>query len=158
AAKTLIVSANTPDTTPPDTSFGTVTTGSSSSFSFFSTETPSTFQCRLDTPSGVGAYQACTSPVTYTGLAPGNYTFLVRAIDSAGNAAPSPASRASTVASPPPPAPVISSPAENAWVASASSILSGTAVAGTAITIFEGAVTRATTTADLTGAWSAVVS
>jgi hypothetical protein len=83
------------DQTPPDTS---ITTGIGSgvlsgtgtqTFSFTSTETGSTFQCRIDG----GSYSGCTSPYTYTGLVDGYHTFEVRAIDIASNIDPTPASR-----------------------------------------------------------------
>jgi predicted phage tail protein len=44
------------------------------------------YECRLDGPGGsTGSWAACTSPRAYTSLADGEYTFHVRAIDSAGN-------------------------------------------------------------------------
>jgi hypothetical protein len=60
-----------------------------------------TFQCRLDGPAGPGTYDPCVSPRTYTGLAPGQYTFLVRSVDGAGNPSGTPASRSFTVATTP---------------------------------------------------------
>jgi IgA Peptidase M64 len=52
------------------------------SFQFASSESNSTFQCKLD----ANAYAPCTSPKTYANLLPGRHTFQVTAIDSAGNA------------------------------------------------------------------------
>ncbi len=56
-------------------------------FSFIANEANPRFQCRLDE----GAFSACTSPTTYTGLATGTHSFAVRAIDLAGNVDGSPA-------------------------------------------------------------------
>jgi tripartite motif-containing protein 71 len=76
----------TVDTTPPDV---TITDNPPSwslspdaTFKFKSTLDPSaTFQCHLDNLSP----SACVSPMTYTGLAPGQHTFYVRGIDSLNN-------------------------------------------------------------------------
>jgi hypothetical protein len=46
------------------------------------------FLCRLDG----GAWSACTSPKSYTGLGAGSHTFEVRAVDAASNEDPVPAS------------------------------------------------------------------
>ena len=58
----------TVDATAPDTSITSGPTGSvasnAASFGFSSTETGSTFECKLD----AGAYAACTSPKAYSGL------------------------------------------------------------------------------------------
>jgi hypothetical protein len=87
----------TPDTTPPDTSItsgpsGTTTTNSAS-FSLSSSESNSTYECRLNG----AAWAGCASPKAYSNLANGSYTFDVRATDSAGNVDPSPASRSFAV-------------------------------------------------------------
>ena len=64
---------------------------SSATFEFNSNEAGS-FVCSLN---GVAA--SCGSPKQYTGLSPGDYTFTVRALDTAGNADASPAVRTWTV-------------------------------------------------------------
>jgi hypothetical protein len=99
-----------PDATPPGTSISSgpsaSTTSTSASFAFTATQAGSTFECKLD----AGAYAACTSPKTYSGLSFGSHTFSVRAIDPAGNADATPATQTWTIApgedpgQPPPPA------------------------------------------------------
>ena len=96
----------TVDATPPDTSLtsgpgaGSVVTASTVTFGFSATEAGSTFQCRLY-PAGTTptAFAACSGPATHTasGLADGGYRFEVRAVDTAGNADASPATRDFTV-------------------------------------------------------------
>jgi hypothetical protein len=94
--------APAPDTTAPDTTItsgptGTIT-ATSGAFAFTSSESGSSFQCRLDT----GGWAACTSPKSYTGLSAGGHTVAVRATDGAGNVDASPASRTFTIATAPP--------------------------------------------------------
>ncbi|CAN5874336.1 hypothetical protein BH18ACT11_BH18ACT11_00830 [soil metagenome] len=82
-----------PDTTPPETTINSGPSGTvrsaSASFTFSSSETGSTFECRLDN----GAYAPCTSPKNYTNLSKGSHTFNVRAKDGAGNVDATPATR-----------------------------------------------------------------
>ena len=87
----------TVDTGAPDTSIGSgpagPTASASAAFAFTATEAGSTFQCKLDD----GAWAACTSPRSLTGLTQGAHTFRVRSIDPAGNVDPTEAVRAWTV-------------------------------------------------------------
>ncbi len=62
--------------TPPNPSASTGAT-----FAFADGEAGVGFQCSLDS----AAFAACTSPKLYAGLANGNHSFAVRAVDAAGN-------------------------------------------------------------------------
>jgi hypothetical protein len=101
----------TVDATPPDTTILSGPTGVISvtgvTFTFTSTETSSTFQCRLNT----GSFVSCSSPYTITGLTDGAQTFEVRAIDGVGNVDPTPATRSWTVDTQPPETTITSGPA-----------------------------------------------
>ena len=66
---------------------------SSASLAFSSSESGSSFECKLDD----GPWQACTSPRALTGLADGDHTLRVRALDTAGNADQTEATRSWTV-------------------------------------------------------------
>jgi CSLREA domain-containing protein len=84
------------DSQPPNTTISSATVSRAdhrATFAFSSTETGSKFECRLDSQ----PFGSCTSPRTYTGLAAGSHSFRVRAVDRAGNADPTPASRAFTI-------------------------------------------------------------
>lgn len=84
------------DLTAPDTAVsGTsgLINWNTAFFEFSSGDTGARFECKLDD----GAWQACASPAFHGGLSEGAHTFQVRAIDSAGNADASPASRTWTV-------------------------------------------------------------
>jgi len=120
------------DTTPPDTSITSApsgsTTSTSASVAFSSSESGSTFECRLDG----GAWSACTSPKVYSGLGVGSHTVDVRATDQAGNTDRSPASASWTVsAQDPAPDP---SPAGTTTSAAALTTVAAPATPQTAIT------------------------
>ena len=84
------------DTTPPNTTISSgpsdPTTSTSASFAFSSSESGSTFECKLDS----GTYAGCTSPKSYSGLRIGQHTFSVRATDAAATPTP-PATRTWTI-------------------------------------------------------------
>jgi hypothetical protein len=87
------------DTVAPATTLvsgpsGTVSSGAAS-FRFSANEA-STFECQVDS----GAWMACVSPKSYSGLAEGGHTFRVRGTDRAGNVDGSPAVRSWTVSFP----------------------------------------------------------
>lgn len=76
------------------------TTGRSARFTFTEAMDVTT-SCRLSVAgAGTGAWERCTSPVTYADLAPGSYRFEVRAADLAGNVQPVPASHSWVIDSP----------------------------------------------------------
>jgi CSLREA domain-containing protein len=89
-----------PDETAPDTTIDSgpdlTTVSTDATFTFSSDEDGVTFECSLDGD----PFEACTSPAEYSGLAVGDRTFAVRAVDAAGNVDPTPATYAWTVALP----------------------------------------------------------
>ena len=93
ASQSWTVDATAPDTTITGGPEG-LTAGASPTFTYLSTESGSTFECALDT----AAFEGCPGGGrAYPSLAQGPHTFSVRAIDAAGGADPSPATRAFTV-------------------------------------------------------------
>src|SRR5689334_12489409 len=79
------------------------TSQTTASFSFVSSESGSTFACKLDAAS----WASCGSPKTYSGLGMGKHNFAVRATDAAGYTDATPANvtwtvQAPTVQQPPP--------------------------------------------------------
>ena len=88
---------NGPDTDPPDTTISSgppsLTSSQAATFAFTADEAGSTFECSLDG----GAFAACTSPASYTGLADGPHTFDVQATDTSLNSDSTPDSASWTV-------------------------------------------------------------
>ena len=94
--------AFTIDTAAPQTQIDSGPQGPTSnndpSFSFSSSESNSSFECRLDGPgSATGSFSACSTPKSYTDLADGAYTLQVRATDSVQNTDGTAATRSFTV-------------------------------------------------------------
>src|SRR5262249_17613180 len=75
-----------------------LTMSTTATFAFHSTESGSSFQCRLDGES----FSPCSSPKGYSGLSDGSHTFQVRATDEAGNTDQTPAVFTWTVDTTPP--------------------------------------------------------
>jgi RNA polymerase sigma factor (sigma-70 family) len=81
-----VVDESAPNTTITDHP-GVNSNDSSPTFRFRSSESGSSFECRLDS----GSWKACSSPKTYNDLANGHHVFRVRARDASGNVDASPA-------------------------------------------------------------------
>jgi hypothetical protein len=85
------------DTTPPNTSIVSgpagATTSTTANFNFSSSESGSSFECKLDS----GTWDSCGASESFTSLGLGGHTVAVRAVDSAGNIDPTPATRGWTV-------------------------------------------------------------
>jgi hypothetical protein len=98
-------SSGTRDRTAPETTIASgpaaTTTATDATLAFASSESGSTFSCKLD----AGRWSRCRPPRSYTGLAVGGHQFAVRATDKAGNVDTTPAAWSwSVVVVPPPPA------------------------------------------------------
>ena len=99
----------------------------------FSSEPGAAFQCRLD----AAAFSACTWPQSYTpALADGPHTFEVRAVDQAGNADPTPASRSFTVDTQAPAAPSLAATSPASPANNNSPKVQGSAEAGSVVQIY----------------------
>jgi large repetitive protein len=97
-SNTSVVANREVDNTAPNTSIDSSPNNPSNNttptFNFSSTESGSSFQCRLDG----GSWSACTSPFTLSpALGAGSHTFDVRATDLAGNTDASPATYTWTI-------------------------------------------------------------
>lgn len=82
-SRTFTVDRTAP-TLPTLTSVPPAEDDASATFTFSHPESTAVFECRLDG----GAWTACTSPRSYSGLAHGSHTVNVRAVDLAGNVGP----------------------------------------------------------------------
>jgi large repetitive protein len=146
--------AVTVDTVAPETSIesgpNNPTQFTTATFAFSSTESPSTFECRLDDE----GFAPCQSPRHYDPVAPGTHTFQVRAADAAGNVDPTPASWTWTLDPQVPRAPVLTAPEDGTHTSSTAVTVAGTAEAGVTVEVFDGQQSAGSTTADAAGAWS----
>ncbi|MCP3145283.1 Ig-like domain-containing protein, partial [Pyxidicoccus xibeiensis] len=142
------------DTTEPDTLIDSgpalVTSATSATFEFSANELGATYECSVDG----AAFVACTDPVTFNGFAEGNHTLAVRAVDTAGNVDPTPATYAWTVDLTPTPAPVIVTPANGAVLDSGIVTITGTATDATSVTLTLDGVTYGPIPVDGAGNWS----
>jgi uncharacterized repeat protein (TIGR01451 family) len=88
ASNTWVIDTLAPDTTLVSLD-GNPTNDNTTDFTFSSSESGSTFECRVDG----GAWAPCTSPYATAALADGSHTLEVRATDRAGNTDTTPAAR-----------------------------------------------------------------
>jgi hypothetical protein len=97
---------------PPETTIlsgpEATTESTSATFTFSSDQPGATFECRLDDAPG---FTPCASGITYTGLTLDEHELLVRAVDSAGNADPTPAEHSWEIGDIPPAVTIESGPA-----------------------------------------------
>jgi hypothetical protein len=97
---TAATASFTIDTTAPDTTITAGPAGSTTdptaTVTFSSDGSGSSFECQVD----AGEFASCVSPFVTQSLAAGVHTIAVRALDAAGNADPTPATRTFTVALP----------------------------------------------------------
>lgn len=142
------------DATPPNTSITANPTANSNSaapsFSFSATESPSTFECRLDT----GAWEACSSSKAYSGVPAGAHVFQVRASDQYGNVDATPATYSWNIDTAAPPPPVISVPSTDIFTNDSTPSVSGSAEPNTLVRVYDGAVQIGTANVNSSGAWA----
>jgi hypothetical protein len=148
----------TVDTAAPETSIesgpNNPTSRTTASFAFSSSESPSSFECRLDDED----FTPCESPRSYGPVAPGTHTFHVRATDAAGNVDATAATWTWTVDLALPRAPVLTAPEDGSYSALTTVTVAGTAEPGVTVEVFDAGAAAETTTADANGDWSVAVS
>jgi hypothetical protein len=103
------VTPDAPDTVAPETILGSAPSAlinrRTATFEF-SSEPGARFECRLD----AAPFAPCPSASPLAGIRDGRHTFAVRAIDAAGNADPTPATKQFTVDATPPDTRITSKP------------------------------------------------
>ncbi|MDP3154170.1 MAG: Ig-like domain-containing protein [Archangium sp.] len=127
---------------------GTVSS-TSAGFAFTSTLVGATFECSLDG----AAFVACSTPVTFSGLASGSHTLEVRAVDGA-NVDTTPATRTWIIDATAPIAPTVTTPIDQATIRTRTPRYSGTAEPGSTVIVSVDDRQVCTTIADANGAWS----
>jgi CSLREA domain-containing protein len=152
----------TVDTTAPDTTITTtppsLSNSSNAMFAFTGSDPVSggvasgvaSYECALDG----GAFVACSSPQSLTGLADGLHTFYVRAVDAAGNVDATPASYTWTIDTIAPAAPVVTTPANGSLTSNPQPPVTGTAEPNSTVKVYLDGSVVSTTTADAGGNWS----
>ncbi len=150
ASSTFTVDSTRPNTTIEEKP-ELLTRATTAHFTFSADKAGSTFECKLDE----GDWEPCSSPMDYSNLGHGPHTFQVRATDLLGNKELEPASYSWTVDLQAPVAPAITSPKPNEVLTTNVPTYTGTAEAGSSVTVTVDNIFLCTTTADaLTGAWS----
>ncbi|HEX5752830.1 MAG TPA: kelch repeat-containing protein [Archangium sp.] len=142
------------DSTAPDTSLSTVPPLQAreprADFSLSSPDTDTvSYECGLDE----APFVPCSSTPSFERLPDGTHTLAVRAIDASGNADTSPAIHSWTVDTMAPAAPLLRTPTLDATVRTLMPTFSGTAEAGSTVTVFVDGRQEGMATAT-EGAWS----
>lgn len=127
---------------------GTVSS-TSAGFAFTSTLVGASFECSLDG----AAFVACSTPVTFSGLASGSHTLEVRAVDGA-NVDTTPATRTWIIDASAPVAPVVTTPVDQSTIRTRTPRYSGTAEPGSTVIVSVDDRQVCTAIADANGAWS----
>ncbi len=153
--KLLNVTPQPNDTQDPETTIATkpaeLSNKSTATFTFTSNENGVTFQVKLD---GAASFSNATTPYTVSGLADGEHTLLVRAVDQAGNRDETPAFYTWTIDTKAPAAPVVLTPKDNALLNNPKPTFSGTAEAGSKVVVAVDGKSIGTATAAADGKWT----
>lgn len=153
--KLLNVTPQPTDTQDPETTIATkpaaLSNKATDTFTFTSNESGVTFQVKLD---GAAAFTNATTPYTVSGLTDGQHTLLVRAVDQAGNIDDTPAAYTWTIDTKAPAAPVVLTPKEGALLNNPKPTISGTAEAGSKVTVAVDGKNIGSATAAADGKWN----
>ncbi|MFT3783399.1 MAG: Ig-like domain-containing protein [Nibricoccus sp.] len=145
------------DTTAPETTISTtpasLTANRSASFVFSGDDGSGSGIARFEASLDGGVFTSSTSPLTYTGLADGSHTVQIRAIDAAGNIDATPAAYTWTIdatapSTPSTPTTTVPPLTNDRWP-----VFSGTAEAGSTVTVYIDGNAVGTTTASGSGKW-----
>ncbi|OKL38400.1 Ig-like domain-containing protein [Pontibacter flavimaris] len=144
------------DTVAPETTIaskpGELSNSSTAKFGFSSNESGVTYQVSING----GDFTTVATPYTVNSLTDGKHTLQVRAVDAAGNIDATPASYSWTIDTKAPAAPVVAAPEEGKVLSNNKPSISGTAEAGSTVSIVSGTTKVGTVTAGKDGKWSFV--